>query len=166
MSDEPAFPKPRPKDSAYREAAPAPAEPTKPKVVATRPVPPTESDPLFVAPSEEKKLAAEHLLVPMAAERTYWQKQQFIVRHPRITGAAFFVGSVVLLVPSCASRLEGFHYGASSTSVFGSVFLTTSLWLLVAGAPLRNDGRPPPWWSTGIVVCAVAGGLVGLLLLG
>jgi len=165
MSDEPVFPKPRPKGSAYREAAPVPAEPPKPKVVATRPEPPTEPDPLVLAPAEEK-LAAQQLLVPMAAERTYWQKQQFIVRHPRITGAAFFVGSVVLLVPSVASRLEGYRYGASSTSVSGCVFLTTSLWLLVAGAPLRADGRPPPWWSTGIAVCAVAGGVVGLFLLG
>ena len=182
MSDEPVFPKPRPKGSAYREAAPVPAEPPKPEVVATRPEPPTDPGPIVLASSEQNKLAPEHilasmaaertywqeqeLLVPMADERTYWQKQQFIVRHPRITGAAFFVGSVGLLVPSVVSRLEGHRYGASSTTVTGSVFLTTSLWLLVAGAPLRADGRPPPWWSTGIAVCAVAGGLVGLFLLG
>jgi hypothetical protein len=166
MSDEPVFPKPRPKGSAYREAAPVPAEPTKPKVVATRPEPPTEPGPIVLASSEPNKLAPEHLLVPMAAERTYWHKQQFIVRHPRITGAAFFVGSIVLLVPSVVSRIEGHRYGASSTTVSGSIFLTTSLWLLVAGAPLRADGRPPPWWSTGIGVCAVVGGVVGLFLLG
>lgn len=168
MSDEPAFPKPRPKSSGYREPAVLPtvrveARRSAPVVVA-RPEPPkTGEEPSPFRAGE--KLGARDLLVPIDAERTYWQRERFVVRHPRLSGVILLVGSTVALVPTVTMRLERIRYDGGSFALLGAVSFTTAIWLLVAGAPFRGDGRPPAWWVAGLIGCSVVGLLLDLTLL-
>ena len=75
------------------------------------------------------------------------------------------VGSIVALVPSVTMRLERLRYHGGSFSLMGAVAFTTAIWLLVAGAPFRGDGRPPPWWVAGLIGCSVVGLILDLALL-
>ena len=156
MADEPVFPKPRPKGSAYREPVAVPVIPERTPKLVKRADPPMEK--------QESTEAARALLTPVGDEQAYWAKQQFVARHPRITGAVMLALSLFLVFPAVAMRLEGHHYRERS-SLFGAVFFTASIWLLAAGMPLESNGRPPPWWAIGMTACTIVGGLVGVFVL-
>lgn len=166
MSDEPAFPKPRPKASAYREparpSASADVSDAPRKIVVKRPEPPPDFEARPQRAPTDEKLDAEALLAPIHAERTYWQKQQFAVRHPRITGTVMVLASAFVLVPSIASRLDGVRFHATSAPIYGGGLLLSGLWLLAFGAPVDPVGRMPHWWSAGILGCGAAGALGAL----
>lgn len=171
MSDQPpAFPKPRARGGGqYREPARvAPTETeSRPRVVVSRPEPvaaPTTSRDETASrtngPSPE--LARELLApLPIAAERTYWEKHRFFYRHPRLS-AIFLLGSSCFLVgPSLASHGA---YVSTRGLVLGSAFGLSGAWVLVAGAPLGPDGHPPGWWQAGFIGCMAAGFVLGAIL--
>ncbi len=181
MPDEPpAFPKPRARGGGqYREPARiAPAETeSRPRVVVSRPdplvAPTTSSDKAPSQPSDRRALEARtngpspelarELLAPLPidAERTYWEKHRFFYRHPRLS-AAFLLGSSCFLVgPSLASHGA---YVSTRGLVLGSAFGLSGAWVLVAGAPLDPDGRPPGWWQAGFIGCMAAGFVLGAVL--
>lgn len=167
MPDEPpAFPKPRTR-GGYREAA-RPSEVTRPPVIVTRPdpvapegSPPTDANAYAKRPSAPSPELARELLAPLDVERTYWQRHRFFYRHPRISATGLLVGSVLLTGPSLASHGA---YVSTRGLILGAAFGLSGVWVLVAGAPLERDGRPPGWWQAGFFGCMAAGLALGLTL--
>ncbi len=158
MSDEPAFPKPPPRPSVYRApAAGASQEPARRSpVVVTRPEPPSEAP--------EPARPRDRAPVPIHAERMFWQRQRFMVRHPRLSALVLLLLGAFALAPSVAAKLEHVHVRGGRLSLFGTIALATGAWLLVAGAAPGPDGRLPRWWRVGLVAVAALAALVDLAL--
>lgn len=166
MADEPRFPPPRPRGSAYREAdarvpptAPTAApESSRKPVVVTRPeAPKSERDP-SVAPR------AADLLVPVGAERRYWESHTFAARHPRWTGAFSVVVGAFALAPTLIARAEGHRYAGGRGALLGGTLVMAGLFMLFAGYPLGSEGKPPSWWVIGILALSSFGAVVGVAL--
>jgi len=160
MADDPVFPKPRAKGSAYREPEPRAAEPTTApkKTLVTRAEPPTEAP---RGTGTARMGEAHTLLASATSERAFWAKETFTARYPRATGAVLLVVSSFLLFPAVMSRLEGRGFADERAAVIGGISFMAGLWLLAAKMPLQANGRPPAWWATGMTACTIVGAVVG-----
>lgn len=161
MADEPSFPKPRQKQSAYREPAAQPfvaSAPARAPRVVTRAEPPSEV-------RERTRIGEAHTILAGAGEeRAYWAKERFTARYPRVTGAVLLALSAFLLFPAVAARLSGVSFHGGRGTALGALAFTSSIWLLVAKLPLDRNGRPPAWWSTGMTVAIALGVVIAILL--
>jgi len=162
MADEPRFPPPRPRGSAYREASArvspeAPVDAPKPVIVTRPEAPKSERNPgVGLRPSD--------LLGPGGAERQYWENQTFTARHPRWTGAFAVVVGALALAPTLLDRAEGHRHTGGRGAVLGGVAVMAGLWLLVTGYPREADGRAPSWWGVSLAALSAFGAVVGVAL--
>lgn len=122
-------------------------------MVVTRPPPPglepRERGPSAVAPPREE---------------TYWERHRTFANHPRSIGALLALAGAGLAWGAVDTLLHGGTYGTRGV-VMAPVALLVGVWSMIAGFPLNEHGKPPEWWTVGLVSCAAIGALAGLGLL-
>lgn len=157
MSDEPAFPDPRPEASVYRRPSRGPeVEAPRARRVVTRPEPPE------VAATAHARDRREALALA-GAERLARRQRLFVVRRPRAAGAAALAVGLAGLAPRLLARLWGEPLPGATASFGGAVLVGVGLWLLAAGLPLRSDGEPRGAWTAGLAAAATLAALAHAL---
>ena len=134
-----------------------PAVPSR-RVEVSRPEPP-----VIDAPGPPPQAVAP-LAQVLREERTYWQRHQTFARYPRAVGLGLVGLGGFLLYSTVDTLLHGGYYGVRST-ITAPVVVLAGAWSVAFGYPLERSGRPPAWWTAGLVACVISGFLIGLALL-